>query len=276
MVVFPDWLSRLGGPLLLCVLLAHEGRADSLQIAASADTTLIEGAAFNNLGGAEFFNAGSNGGGSRNRALMLFNFAGIPANATITSVDLSLVVIRQPTESPTSSAFSLFRVLRPWGEGTKTHDGTPDQPISPGLGNPATAGEATWNERMQGIAPWAAPGGAIGIDFSAGISGEADIGGGGTGDYRFEFQPGMVADVQYWLEHPESNFGWMLLTESESTRHTARSFASHEDPYGQGPLLNVTFEVVPEPSAIVIVGIASIMVCASVRCRRLTRASLRE
>jgi hypothetical protein len=187
---------------------------------------------------------------------MLFNFAGIPANATITGVELSLVVIRQPTENPTASMFSLSRVLRPWGEGTKTHDGTPDQPISPGIGNGATTGDATWNDRFFGVAPWAIPGGAVGIDFSAGISGEASIGDGGTGDYSFDSQAGMIADVQYWLERPESNFGWILLTEAESTTHSARSFASHEDPYGQGPILNVTFEVVPEPSIIVISALA--------------------
>src|SRR3954471_17991314 len=77
--------------------------SETLELRAIADTTLIQGSPNNNLGAATFFNAGSNGGGSRNRALMLFNLAGIPANATITGVELSLVVIRQPTENPTPS-----------------------------------------------------------------------------------------------------------------------------------------------------------------------------
>jgi len=251
--------------LPLC--LAQKAVGDTIVLNPSADTTLIEIVPNNNLGAATFFNAGTTGTGTRNRALLLFDLAGsIPANATITDAQLTLTVIRQPTENPTDSPFSLHQVLTSWGEGTKTHEGTPDQPISPGLGSPATAGDGTWNDRFAGMSlPWAAPGGAPGIDFLAGASGSTDVG--GTGDYVFG-DLGMVSDVQYWLNHPNANFGWMLMSDSEDTRHTARAFASREDLFGQAPSLSITFEPVPEPGVLGIGGIALSFICFQVRRRR--------
>jgi len=170
-----------------------------------------------------------------------------------------LTVIRQPNEFPTDSTFCLHQVLQPWGEGTKTHDGTPELPISPGLGNLATTGDGTWNDRFFGMsAPWASPGGAPGIDFVGGASADIDMG--GTGDYTFTGQPGLVSDVQNWVDHPTLNFGWMLMSDSENTRHTARAFASREDLFGQAPILSIEFQPVPEPGVLVLGGIGACLV----------------
>jgi hypothetical protein len=167
-------------------------------------------------------------------------------------------MIREPRENSTGSSFSLHRVLRPWGEGTKTHDGTPDQPISPGLGGPATAGDATWNDRFfGGGSPWTVPGGAIGVDYSGARSAELEMGGTFNSPYTFASDPALVNDVQFWLDHPESNFGWMLVSDFEDIHSTARTFASREDLYDRAPRLDVQFEAVPEPSVLVMGGAAA-------------------
>src|SRR5207244_2214967 len=36
------------------------------------------------------------------------------------------------------------------------------------------------------------------------------------------------ADVQAWLDSPQANFGWMLKSEAEEVRFSARQFASRE------------------------------------------------
>jgi hypothetical protein len=62
--------------------------------------------------------------------------------------------------------------------------------------------------------------------------------------YLFDSTPQFIADVQRWLDHPESNFGWMLKTESETNNFTARRFASREDAF-KAPRLAVDYFVPP-------------------------------
>lgn len=215
---------------------------ESITLQPTADTTLFEVAPDNSLGGADFFNAGTAANSSRNRALIFFDLTGlIPSGAEITSVLLSMDVVRQPRADPESSLFSLRRVLSSWGEGT-TYE---EDPLSPGRGGSAQIGDATWNYRSYNDTAWSSPGGAAGVDFSTEISSTTIVY--GLGDLvMFENTPRMVSDVEHWVQHPELNFGWMLKTETEAQRRTARSFASRES--GFGPTLIIDFVVVPEPA----------------------------
>jgi hypothetical protein len=129
-----------------------------------------------------------------------------------------------------------------WGEGDKIpEDG------SPGLGAPATAGDATWLNRFVGGEVWAAPGGAAGTDFAADASASALVFGLGE-PVIFESSSALVADVQAWVNQPGANFGWMLMTATEDARKSARSFASGEHGSG-GPTLVIEYTLVPEPGA---------------------------
>ncbi len=230
--------------LLKCGSLAQ---ANEIVLTPVADATLIERAPDNSSGGAAFFNAGTTQVGTRNRALLQFDPSTlIPANATITSATLQLEVIREPSCGFAASAFGLFRVLQPWGEGVNVPTDNPG-----GLGAPAMPGDATWNSRFAGTGQsWATPGGAPGTDYSANLSSSATIYGVGESPYQFESTLDTTADLQLWLTHPGTNFGWMLISQSEDTPFTARRFASREDPFGRGPTLTVDFEVVPEPGPI--------------------------
>lgn len=225
--------------------------AETAFLQPGADTTLIEAAPTFNLGGADFFNAGSTGSGNRNRALVWFDVAGqIPAGAIIESVTLTLDVVRQPNSDPQSSVFGLHRMKVSWGEGAQV----PVEEGSPGLGGPAAEGEATWVDRFVGGAAWSTPGGAAGVDFEEAASGAALVFGLGE-PVTFEGTDAMVADVQRWLSQPDQNFGWMFMTESEEVHKSARSFASRENGNTGGPLLSIQYAVVPEPGALAIAGL---------------------
>lgn len=207
-----------------------------------ADTTLMQLAPTNNSGGSTFMNAGTAGNGFLNRALLRFDVAGnLPANATVWQTSLTVEVVRQPGGTVAASTFALSRVLQSWGEGAKVAS-----PNSPGLGQPATVGEATWQDR-QGLSglPWSVPGGAFGTDFSSAITAEQIIYGAGDSPYVFASTPQMVGEVQGWLSSPENNFGWVLYSEAEDSRYTARSFGSREGAFA--PSLAIEYTIVPEP-----------------------------
>jgi hypothetical protein len=48
-----------------------------------------------------------------------------------------------------------------------------------------------------------------------------------TGFYSWS-GPGLVADVQSWLDNPQDNFGWVLIG-NESVAQTAKRFDTHEN-----------------------------------------------
>lgn len=210
--------------------------ADTVTLFPVADTTLIETAPENNLGGQAFFNAGSTAltPPTRNRGLIRFDSSSaVPPQSKIESAVLTLFVVRAPpAENP--STFRLFRMLRSWGEGNKS------AVLSPGLGHPADPQEATWLAPFaQTTNRWAAPGGLAGLDFAAAKSADCYVYGIGDSPYNFISQ-GLGADVQLWLDHPEQNFGWILLTENESEASTARRFGAREDP-NNTPILTIEF-----------------------------------
>jgi hypothetical protein len=241
--------------LVLACLGCEALHAEVLVFNPIADTSLIEIAPDANLGGAAFFNAGTTGHatGFRNRALMQFALSEtIPAGSIINSATLTLDVVRQPAADLAPSTFGLHRVFTAWGEGDKM----PEFEGSPGLGAPATAGEATWLFRFLGGAAWAEPGGQADLEFAAAPSSTAFVY--GIGDpVNFESTLDLMADVQSWVNNPQSNFGWMLMTEDESVRRSARSFASSEDG-GGGPVLVVDFTPVPEPATLTVAGLAGL------------------
>ena len=248
------YLGGAGISLLALGTVTCSSRGDEVSLTASHDTTLIEVAPNSNNGGQAWVNAGTTQNGTRNRGLFQWDLTGaIPAGATILSVDLTLAVTRVPDAGRADSPFSLYRLLVPWGEGNKVAIDNRG-----GQGAPATAGEATWNDRFFGSTPWAAPGGAAGVDFVAAPSTSQYIYDVGRSPYHFTE---LVGDVQGWVNNPQSNFGWILIGDDESTPFTARRFGSREEPFGNVPTLTVDF-VVPEPGTFWLCGLGLIGLAA--------------
>lgn len=222
--------------------LAPSSPAAQVTLSAIADTSLFENHSDSNLGGTTLV-AGTNQGSSRSRALFRFDLSALPTGASITQVRVALNVTRRPDPDqhggPVGSDFSLFRLLVGWGEGTGG-DVT---------GSNAQPGDATWSDRHFGSASWGGAGGAAGVDFANDPSATTSVGGIGT--YLWGSSSELIADTQGWLDDPATNFGFILISQSEGTPGTGRRFASREQPGGgiPAPQLQLTYSV-PEPSSL--------------------------
>jgi len=197
----------------------------------SADTSIMEIAPFNNLGAMQSLAVGVTGTESPARGLLKFDFSNVPANALVTSAELSLTVVRQPGLVD-DSTFDLHRLQVAWGEGNKGAG------LLTGSGSPATDGEATWAARMAPLTFWGDAGGAADSDYDATPSSSAD-----TGTLIvFESTSAMVADIQSWLSNPASNFGWLIKDRVESSAQTARRLGSRENASAP-PRLTINYTV---------------------------------
>jgi hypothetical protein len=206
-----------------------------------ADTTLIEAAPSNNLGGMSYVNSGTTQNFTRNRGLFRFDVPGtIPSGSWVSNATFIIEVVGKPQDGFTPADFALHRMLKPWGEGNKIGD-----PLHPGLGGPATEGDATWSSPSALTTnSWSEPGGGEGKDFVAEISSEATIYAMDDSPYTFNSTPALVADVRRWVDQPGENFGWILISRAESASFTARRFGSRENTVSP-PLLRV--EYLPPP-----------------------------
>ncbi len=217
----------------LCVGMPVRLHGASVTLVPSADTTLMQSDPANNMGAVQSVAIGVTGHRTAARGLMRFDLSGIPIGATVTEVRLTIPVIREPL-GVKPAICDLHRVLVDWGEGTK---GAGALTASGGL---ATSGEATWTARRLGQADWAAAGGAAGLDFVGAASGSGPAEGS-----LYYSGAGVVADVQYWVTTPASNFGWLIKDSAEvATEQTARRFVSREFPVGQ-PQMVVTYSTTP-------------------------------
>jgi hypothetical protein len=215
---------------------------ETVTLVASKDNTLYDNPQgdVSNGSGAGLFagTVGAAGGLRRRRALLAFDIAGgIPAGATIESARLVLEVSR--TASGTK-AVRLHRVLADWGEGSSN---APRNPAGggDGIGAQAAPGDATWLHRFFDNVAWSAPGG----DFASTPSAETQVT--GIGSYTWGSTPGMIADVQEWLDGAAGNFGWILVGEESGTTSAKRFYSREHASAGVRPRLVV--EYTPPPAA---------------------------
>jgi spore coat protein A len=195
------------------------------------DNTLYEDAAgnFSNALGPDIF-AGMTGAESRRRALIRFPVDSIPAGSTITNVQVRLTLNK--ARSGTYDV-SLHRALSSWGEGTSRDT------ASTGQGTFSTTGDATWIHTFFANQFWTTPGG----DFVAQPSSTRAVPF-ATGDYLWT-GPGLIADVQQWVNTPTSNKGWMVVG-TENQTSTARRFYSREG--SRPPLVTITYTNTTSPT----------------------------
>lgn len=203
--------------------------ADSVELQPVRDNTLLQdpiGALSNGSGPVLF--AGINSGGTVRRAVLLFDVAAaLPPGSVVTSATLTMQMDQTNSGNYT---VSLHRVSAAWGEGASS--------ISGGFGAPSEAGDATWIHTFYADGFWANAGG----DFVASsASTEVDA----PGSYVWGSTPGMIGDVQGWLDQPATNHGW-LLKGDESSVPTVKRFGSRENNNANSrPRLTVEFEPPP-------------------------------
>lgn len=142
------------------------------------------------------------------RTLVRFELGSIPQGSTIVAAALGMTV-EQSNSGP--AATSLHPLLQDWGEGTT---------ISPGgAGAPANPGDATWADAFLGTTAWQTPGG----DFGSATS---SLTVGGPGRYQWTSSASMVQQVQAWLDQPQTNHGWAVITDESLV--SARLWNSRE------------------------------------------------
>jgi hypothetical protein len=246
--------------------------ADTIDIVANRDTTIYKDQPSNSNGAGPAMFVGDDARGSPRRALIGFDIAdSIPAGAIITSVGLKLVLDEAAPGDSKAREIDLHQLLANWGEGT-AGKGSSGPRSGEGFSTPANGTAATWSQRFYNTAPWTNPGG----DFSATVSGSAMVGTAKQA-YAWDSTPGMVSDVQDWLDDPANNFGWILLGD-ESTATTARRFDTREAANAADwPTLEVTFSTatVPEPSTLALLVLGSLGLIGCLRPRRRPAISAR-
>lgn len=212
--------------LAVMLLCAGPAGADTVTLAPVRDNSLIQdpaGARSSGAGPALF--VGRNSGGNLRRGLVAFDVAGrLPEGAQVQAA--TLVLHASGASDSTLRTVSLHRVLGDWGEGASASDG--------GSGAPSEPGDATWIHRFYPDSLWNDPGG----DFPGEPSAAAEVG--NEGVYSWSGS-GLSADVQFWVDHPGLDFGW-LLRGDETANGTAKRFDSRESPDVQNrPSLLITF-----------------------------------
>lgn len=217
--------------VLLALAAAAQAQVNETALLPAADTTVFVGAGLEeNADGAgpHLWTSVTAGGFSR-RALLRFDLSGLPPNAVVREVRLTLFHSR----SLAFDTIALHRVLAPWGEGV-SNAGTS------GAGAPPTPGSATWIHRFFPTQAWSTPGGDFAPVASAGI-----VVGGQSEFYTWGSTPQMVADVQSWLASPGANHGWILIGGEDGERRGKRFESRENVTPANRPRLVVRWEQAP-------------------------------
>jgi hypothetical protein len=227
--------------MALC-LLTTSASADQVTLGAERDTSIFSDFPSNSNGAGVSLFSGNTGSPESRRALIVFDLiaAGIPNNAIITNVELTLNSFRNGPLSTSTDVYNLFRLTQDWGEAGS------DAGSQGGTGAPAQPGDATWEANFFGQSLWNNPGG----DFSNTISASQTVGLVTPGNMLpvTWSGAGLVADVQDWLGNPGSNFGWILMADTANSERSSRIFGSRERSVGSPELFIEYTVVVPEPN----------------------------
>lgn len=195
------------------------------------DNTLYEdnsGSLSNGAG--DFLFAGNTMRNMTRRALVAFDVAStVPPNAQIDSVTLTLTYSGPQGDLP--ETFWLHRLTSDWGEGD-SHAGAGE-----GRGAAATEGDATWIHTFFDSLMWAEAGG----DFVEEASAETVVA--DQGAYTWGSTETMVADVQQWLDDPDTSFGWMVLGDETKAPSDKRFVSLDNQQESDRPVLTVHYSI---------------------------------
>ena len=223
---------------LLSLLIGSAAQAVLVEIPALQDTSIFQDNPDNGNGAGQFIVAGVTGprnGVNLRRGIISFDIAGsVPAGSEIVSATLLLTVAKVPDESTLGTTQSLFLATSDWGEGPAS--GT-------GVGAPAQAGDATWNNNFFNTSSWITAGG----DFNPTASATSTVFP-VTNQTIAWASTQMALDVQSWLNAPANNYGWFIIG-NEAGEHNARGYYSSDNlNTALQPRLLINYNAVPEPS----------------------------
>jgi hypothetical protein len=194
--------------------------ASVVLIAADRDATIFEesdGLLANGAGPTVFSGRNNLSADGIRRGLIRFDLTGVAiptATRPLILESVELVLTNLTASNVDPREFRLHRVLADWTEGPAYSQG--------GFGVPPLPGDVTWLHRSYPSQFWM----HAGSQFDGEPSARLVVS--GPGVYRFSGD-GLSRDLAYWLQHPDQNFGWILIGD-ETTRQNARAFGSRENP----------------------------------------------
>lgn len=184
-------------------------------------TLYSEGGEIANDRGTWFF-VGRTSRGALRRAVIK---ASIPASLTFADVQEVRLTLEMDKSVSGPSTISLHRLTEDWTRGIS------DAPGEEGRGGPASPGSVTWIHTSYPDAFWTTPGGSFEPTPSASLVVD------GSESYTWT-GPGLIDDINFWREHPDQNFGWILIGDEEN--QSAKRFQALA-PNNTSPRLNVLF-----------------------------------
>ena len=215
-----------------CTTAPCEGVPITIVIEPSRDNTLYEEGDLSN-GGGEYLFSGMNAALIKRRGLLGFDLtAAIPSGALVSAATLTMY---KTFGGSAAADVTLHRSLSDWGEGTADAEGDEE------LGAPAETGDATWTHAFHPDQSWSSPGG----DYVTTPSATTYV---AFEDFYSWTGPGMVADLQAWVDDPSGNFGWFVVGRETFTAITRKRWVSRESAdLDLRPRLEITYSVPPPP-----------------------------
>ena len=204
----------------------------SMDFNPAKDTSIHEGFTGNGNGASDCIytgQTGSNAGNTVIRSLVQFDLSSISPGTIVTDATLDVDIFGAGGGGP-STPVTLHRLTSDWGEGT-SNGGC----FGGGDGAGASAGDATWVNAFHPGTAWSSAGG----DFNATASATTSIAGGGNPSWN---SADLTRDVQFWIDNPSSNFGWIIIGD-EGTSQSTKKISSKSS--GDPPNLNVMTQDAP-------------------------------
>lgn len=200
------------GILSFLVFLSALAQTQEVTITPTSDNTIFQNTDLSN-GLGQFIFTGVNNKNQIRRALVRFTLSNdIPDGV---SVDSARLILSNVKMKPSSTSLDMYFVTSQWGEGSSSADD------GDGKGAPAEVGDATWDYALFNTVAWVKKGG----DFTLEKSATTSVSPGEDAILRSER---MAVDVNYWLENPTENYGWILMGD-ESGQATSVKFASKDN-----------------------------------------------
>ncbi|HPO16014.1 MAG TPA: DNRLRE domain-containing protein [Candidatus Hydrogenedentes bacterium] len=226
--------------IIACMMLAiAAGVADAEQVALNPvkDNTIWQGTDLSSGAGPYMFVGWQQVPARIRRAFVAFDLSTIPPGSVVNSVTLKVYFSGVKVHPYAFRPVTLQRVLADWGEGASVDFN------GAGLGAVAQPGDVTWNYRFFNTDSW----NVLGGEYVSQVSGTimVDV----AGSYTWVSSGALINDVQYWVNHPAENFGWILRGGPETDMDLQMRLESRENTVeANRPLLTVDYSPI-EPLA---------------------------
>ena len=179
----------------------------------------------NGLG--EYIFTGTTNKDVKKRALVKFDLLEAGLEGVI--ADSVLLTLFPSKAKPGSTEVAVHRLTTEWGEGTsKANDGD-------GKGAPATTNDATWSYAKFNSDPWIKKGGDFDIEPSI-----SNIVTEGT-DALFRSM-WLTLDVNFWLQEPTKNFGWIFIGDESNTETSVKFVSKDHSDNNMWPKLKIYYQ----------------------------------